>query len=117
MYITNISDSIGNNYVGIKIYKDAIHQYLNELKEILSEDDYLVYTKCQQDRDQGGYHITVINVIEYNSLSKSMGVSNFVNSLENAFKNNFQVTVQGEVVHSIENLQKKIQILMTVNFC
>ena len=83
-YLTYLKDSIGNNYLGIKFDHNTVEPFLNKLKEVLSEEDYEVYTDNQQKRDHndGGYHMTVINVMDYNKLSKEMGVSNFINSLE-----------------------------------
>ena len=85
-YLTYLKDTIGNNYIGIQIPSGVVTPFLNELKDIIGEDDFKSYTENQQKRDDGHYHITVINVIEYNSLSKSMSIDKFVNSLEPIFK-------------------------------
>ena len=85
-YLTYLKDTIGNNYIGIQIPSGVVTPFLNELKDIIGEDDFKIYTESQQKRDDGHYHITVINVIEYNSLSKSMSIDKFVNSLEPIFK-------------------------------
>lgn len=83
MYIRYIKDSIGNNYLGLKIQNDVVIPYLERLKEITMEEyDNLVLN--QQIRDNEEYHITIINVAEYNKLLKDMG-SNFVNSLHHIF--------------------------------
>lgn len=84
-YITNIKDTVGNNYLGIKMYPDSVSPFLSELKDHLS-DDYDDYVNNQKSRDRESYHITVINVMEYNSLVKSMGMSNFVSSIESVLK-------------------------------
>lgn len=81
-YLTTLKDIIGNNYIGIKLSNTIVEPYLMELKEIIGEDDYLKFTKLQKDRDRGSYHITVINVMDYNRLSKEMGIDKFVNSLD-----------------------------------
>lgn len=85
-YLTYLKDTIGNNYLGIQIPNGSINPFLNELKDIIGEDDFKTYTENQQKRDHGDYHITVINVMEYNALSKSMGIDKFINSLEPIFK-------------------------------
>lgn len=85
-YLSHIRDSIGNNYLGIKIPYDTVLPFLDKMKNHLSEDEFQIYTQNQQNRDHGSYHITVINVMDYNRLSKEMGMSNFVSSLENVFK-------------------------------
>lgn len=84
-YISYLKDSIGNNYIGIKIDNSIVNPFLEKLKEIISESEYESYTSNQQKRDHGEYHITVINVMDYNRLSKEMGVDRFVNSLEQVF--------------------------------
>jgi len=83
MYITHIKDSIGLNYLGLKIPNNIIDPYLIKLKEI-SKDEYDNLVLNQQIRDREEYHITLINVSEYNKLIKEMG-SNFVNSLHTIF--------------------------------
>lgn len=80
-YITHIQDILGNNYLGIDIPVNTIQPFLNELKDILG-DDYLKYTELQQLRDHNKHHITLINVMEYNKLSKELGMDKFINSLD-----------------------------------
>jgi hypothetical protein len=86
LYITHLKDVLQNNYLGIEIPVTMIQPYLNELKEILGEDDYNKFTEQQIKRDGGNYHITLINTIEFNRLSKQMGIDNFVNSLDPILK-------------------------------
>jgi hypothetical protein len=85
-YITHIKDVLGNNYLGINIQKEVVDPFLVELKEILSEDNYEKFTDYQQKRDSGKWHITVINTMDYNRLSKEMGIDRFINSLDLIFK-------------------------------
>ena len=85
-YVTYLRDVIGNNYLGLDIPITIIQPYLNELRDILGEDDYTKFTENQIKRDGGHYHITVINVDDYNRLSKHMGVDKFVNSLDPILK-------------------------------
>ncbi len=80
-YITYLKDSIGNNYLGIKLPNDVVAPYIDELREILG-DEFDTYTENQKKRDHDSYHITVINAMDYNKLAKEVGVENFVNSLE-----------------------------------
>ena len=84
-YITHLKDVLGNNYLGIDIPKHVVKPFLNELKDIIG-DDYEEFTKLKDNRDGSHYHITVINVMDYNKLSKEMGVDKFVNSLDPIFK-------------------------------
>ena len=85
-YITHLKDLIGNNYLGLDIPVSVVQPYLNELRDILGEEDYTKFTENQIKRDGGHYHITVINVADYNRLSKHMGVDKFVNSLDPILK-------------------------------
>jgi hypothetical protein len=79
-----LKDVVGNNYLGVNIYVDFIQQYLEKLKAIIG-DEYAIYIKNQQNRDSGHYHITVINVMEYNKLSNEIGMDKFINSLDAVF--------------------------------
>lgn len=82
-YLNYIKDISNSNYIGINIYVDMVYPFLDKMKSILSEE-YDVYKQHQQNRDNGKYHITVINVGEYNKLSKDM--DKFINSLESVLK-------------------------------
>lgn len=84
-YVSYLKDRVGQNYIGIEIPPDVVQPYLNELKNHLSEEDFKLFTQNQQNRDSGHYHITVINVMDYNRLSKEMGIDKFINSLELIF--------------------------------
>lgn len=85
-YLTYLKDTTGQNYVGINIPEAIVEPHLEKLKDILGEEDYQIFTQNQKSRDGGHYHITVINVMDYNRLSKEMGMTNFIESLELAFK-------------------------------
>ena len=83
-----IKDVVGNNYIGVNIYRETIYPFLENLKDIL-EDKYDEYVKYQQNRDHGHHHITVINPMDYKDLSNKMGIDKFVESLEPVFKYEF----------------------------
>jgi hypothetical protein len=83
-----LKDTVGNNYIGVNIYVDMVQPYLERLRGIIG-DECGVYINNQQNRDHGHYHITVINVMDYNKLSKDLGMDKFVNSLESAFDFDF----------------------------
>ena len=85
-YNTYLKDILNNNYVGIKMPNEIVQPYLNFLKEEIGEDNYVTYTENQQNRDRGDYHITVLNVMEFNKLNKELGMDKFVNSLDSVFK-------------------------------
>lgn len=84
-YVTYIKDRIGNNYLGIKVPNGTVEPFLKELKDIIG-NDYDDFVQNQQSRDGGSYHMTVINVMDYNKLTKELGMDKFVNSLDNVFK-------------------------------
>ncbi len=84
-YLTFLKDSLGSNYIGVNITNDAIQPHLEKLKEILGEEDYEIFTQNQQKRDRDEYHITVINVVEFNRLSQASGLGTFVKSIELLF--------------------------------
>jgi hypothetical protein len=84
-YINYLKDTIGQNYLGIKFDSQIIQPYLDKLKFIL-KDEYETYVNYQQQRDKGTYHMTVINVMDYNKLANEIGVSSFISSLEKVLK-------------------------------
>lgn len=84
--IEYLKDVLGNNYLGLKISKDSVNPFLKDLEEHLGENDYKIFTDNQQKRDSGHHHITVVNVMEFNNLSKSGEVGQFVNSLNKVFE-------------------------------
>jgi hypothetical protein len=84
-YVSYLKDIKGNNYLGLDIPHDITEPYLNELESIIGEDDFNSFTQFQKERDSGKYHLTVINVSDYNKLSKELGIDKFINSLEPIF--------------------------------
>lgn len=87
IYYTNyLKDSKGFNYLGISLPNNIIEPYLNEMKEIVGEEKFNIFTERQKNRDRGLYHITIINPMEYEKLTKKFGLSNFIDSLELIFK-------------------------------
>lgn len=85
-YLTYLKDITGSNYIGINIPIGVVDPFLNDLKDIVGDDDFELYTKNQKERDHGSYHITTINVMEYNALSKKMGMDKLVNSMDQILK-------------------------------
>jgi len=86
-YPTYLQDVIGNNYIGLKFDLQTVSPFLLQLKEIIGNDSlYEEMVSYQQQRDHDSYHSTIINVMDYNRLSKEMGMDGFVNSLEGVFK-------------------------------
>ncbi len=72
--ISYVKDSIGNNYLGIKIPKYLIEKYLEDLKYYIEDDEkYDLLISNQQKRDANNYHITVVSAMELDSLFKKYG--------------------------------------------
>ena len=84
-YVSYLKDRLANNYLGLNIPHDIVEPYLNELESIIGEDDFKLFTDLQKNRDCGNYHITVINVSDYNKLTNELGLDKFINSLEPIF--------------------------------
>ena len=80
--IEHIKDVNGQNYLVIKIEKSDINKCLIDLKSHIGDDAFEIYTSNQQNRDKGEYHITIINVMDYGRLTKSMGMDKFVTALQ-----------------------------------
>ena len=72
LVICNLTDTIGNKYIGIDVDSSLIS---NELE--IWEDNVLDINQCidmklnKFTRDKGKFHITVINVMEFNKLIKN----------------------------------------------
>jgi len=92
--LETLKDVIGNNYVGIKVPTDIVKPFVNKLKYIIG-DDYTIYVDNQQNRDKGHYHITVINVMDYNSLIKRYGPIEFLQRLDVIFNTDVDVSFEG----------------------
>lgn len=82
--IEHQKDVLGSNFLGITINHGVVSNYLSKMKNLLG-DDFEKFAKFQMDRDGGKYHITVINVPEYNGLILEHGIDKFVNSLDKIF--------------------------------
>lgn len=83
-HIEHIKDVMGNNYLGIIFDENEVKPFKDKLKEYLSEEEYETYTNLQKKRDNNKYHMTIINVMEYNKLVNE-NMSEFVGSLDLVF--------------------------------
>ena len=77
-------DFIGQNYIAVPIHHSEIYTYLDQLQLIL-DDEFEEYVNAQKERDHGEHHITVINVMEFNRLSRTH-MNKFVSSIDNLIK-------------------------------
>ena len=71
--ICNLTDTIGNKYIGIDIEPMSIVTELNKWEESFADNmqEQLVNMKSNKNhRDNGKFHITIMNVMEVNKLVK-----------------------------------------------
>jgi hypothetical protein len=81
--ITWLKDVLGNNYLGVKFDKNFVNKWLLDLKSYIDSDEkYDLFVKNQVNRDRGSYHITVINVMEFNKAVKNIGLDILNKKLE-----------------------------------
>ncbi len=85
--IEYIKDSINNNYIGIKFYDTETYKYIHELKEYLGDDVAEEYMSYQKKRDNNSYHMTILNVMEYNNIVGEMNMDKALNYFDNIFRN------------------------------
>lgn len=83
-YIDYKKDILGNNYLAIEYTANELAPFLKDLRDILG-DDYEEYLSYRSMRDGEGFHITVLNSMEFGKRSKD-DLNSFVSSLENLFK-------------------------------
>jgi hypothetical protein len=62
--VREISSRTGKRYLGIHVPEESVLRYLNEMKSIIGEEAYTEYRRNQTNRDQGSFHITIINAHE-----------------------------------------------------
>lgn len=86
-----IKDSIGQDYIGVKIPNNLTIPYLEQMQKILGEE-FEKYKENQKSRDSGEYHITVINAPEVSKLIKELGVDDFLNQINS---DNLKINFKG----------------------
>lgn len=84
-YISQIKDVLQNNYLGVIIFEDFIKNFLEDFKNYIGDEKYIIYTKNQKERDRGGYHLTVFNTIEYNKILLKKNIKDLSIQLEKLF--------------------------------
>jgi len=63
--LTIIQSPYGRPYLGVHIPEDFVLPCLNEMKKALSENNFEKYRQNQNIRDDGGFHMTVLEPSEY----------------------------------------------------
>lgn len=67
--ITYVKDTIGDNFIGIDIPVSVAKPFVDEMCDIIG-DGCDSYKSNQSNRDHGLFHLTIMNVAEFNRLSK-----------------------------------------------
>lgn len=90
--VSYLKDTLGNNYIGIKYNTSEINLFLDKLERHVNDTElYSLLTQNQQKRDDG-YHITIINVMEYNDLLKQ----GHINLLQRILETNvYDISLKG----------------------
>lgn len=65
---SKLKDNSGLIYVGYKIDKSLIANYLDEMREKLGDKEFKTYRTAQAERDHDSFHITLINPYEYDDI-------------------------------------------------
>lgn len=69
--ICNLTDVIGNKYIGVDIIPSLLTECLDLWEDSFPVQNQIIEMKVNKAlRDKGKYHITVINVMEFNKLIK-----------------------------------------------
>jgi hypothetical protein len=83
-YTQYLKDTLGSNFLGVKIFEPQIEPYMDRLKKILGEE-FEKYKENKLVADKGEYFIEVISVFEYDNLVREKGMDEFINSLDSVF--------------------------------
>jgi hypothetical protein len=68
--VSELKDSSGLVYLGGKVSAAELSGYLDQLKNELGEEQYVIYRQHQSARDHQSFHVTLINPYEYQTLNK-----------------------------------------------
>ena len=63
-----LKDNSGLIYIGYKVDKSLIEDYLNKMREKLGDKEFETYRTAQVERDHDSFHITLINPYEYDDI-------------------------------------------------
>lgn len=70
--VTEITNTLGRSYLGVHIPETFILPCLNAMKTFLSGEDFEAYRHNQNFRDDGGFHMTIIEPREYQNKRASL---------------------------------------------
>lgn len=103
MYLTWITDSVGKQYLGIKVDEYLIKNFLDKMKDYLGSS-YDKYRSNQIRRDGEKFHITVVSNSEIESSIKRLGKEKF-NDILNTYQKriyNCEFYGLGQISHKYE---------------
>jgi len=66
-------DVLGQKYVAFYFTPGEVKPYLNKLRSVLTQIEFVEYVRNQKLRDRGKHHITIINPSEFGKL-ESQGI-------------------------------------------
>lgn len=85
-----LKDSVGQSYLGLKFTYNEVEEYLKQMGN-LEPDRFSELYSNRRNRDGKDYHLTVMNVPEYNKVGKPS-----LEDLKNAYKfTHFDVSTKG----------------------
>jgi len=70
--IVELKDSTGLIYVGAAVNKTELSGFLAQMKTFLGEDKFQLFRANQLARDLHGFHVTLINPFEYQTINKAV---------------------------------------------
>lgn len=68
--VSELRDNSGLVYLGGEVPAAELSGYLDQLKNELGEEQYVIYRQHQAARDHQSFHVTLINPYEYQTLNK-----------------------------------------------
>lgn len=81
-YTTYLKNDKGENFLGLRIEDSEIKIWLDQLKELIGESDFEVFSRNQQLRDNSKYYLSIISVDDYHKCIEFWGMDNFINNLD-----------------------------------
>lgn len=65
---SKLQDSTGLKYIGYKVDRSMVVDYLKEMEERLGNERFALFREAQSKRDHNSFHITLINPYEYDDI-------------------------------------------------
>ena len=81
-YTTYLKNDKGENFLGLRIEESEIQIWLDQLKDLIGDTDFEVFSRNQQLRDSSKYHLSIISVDDYRKCIEFWGMDNFINELD-----------------------------------